>query len=227
MSHAILRCGWDPTCILPDGAWQTVFPLFPSHPSARPTVTIPVPVAREHCVTPPVETLTVELRIHQGHKPGLYISVDIVMKESTKRPTVTLRSQQPKTAFTKLGGKSDDQEGSQIWRNAIQRYYDELEKGGIKGPAIEKDLWNVESAMDLLEQMKTLEPQDWKSMDANKNLINRLEPVLLSLSDFAAVTACAFGMNGKAVVAAVVWGSIRLLLKVRGYVFKGFPSTDF
>ena len=44
------------------------------------------------------------------------------------------------------------------------------------------------------------------------NIMKRLEPILLSLNDFAAVVAWALGMNGK--VAAIIWGSIRLILKV-------------
>lgn len=42
--------------------------------------------------------------------------------------------------------------------------------------------------------------------------LQRLEPILLGLNDFAIVTAWALGMNGK--VSAVVWGSIRLILNV-------------
>lgn len=42
--------------------------------------------------------------------------------------------------------------------------------------------------------------------------LNILNNVLVGLSDFAAVTAWALGMNGR--VAAALWGSIRLLLSV-------------
>src|SRR5947207_14590507 len=52
------------------------------------------------------------------------------------------------------------EEGSVIWQSAIQRYYDELKRGGIKGPVIDKDLWNIKSPMDLLEQVRNLEPLD-------------------------------------------------------------------
>lgn len=106
------------------------------------------------------------------------------------------------------------QEDSQIWRQAIRKYYSELEKGGIKGPALDKDLWNINTPMDLINQIKALESsqslvsRSWFGL----KLSNRLETVLLSLNDFAAVTAWALGMNGK--LATLVWGSIRLILKL-------------
>lgn len=98
---------------------------------------------------------------------------------------------------------------SEIWKNAIRKYYDELEKGGIKGSAIDKDLWNIKSPQDLLDQIRALEPPNARGWLGS---VRRLETVLLSLNDFAAVAAFALGMNGK--VAAVVWGSIRLILNV-------------
>jgi hypothetical protein len=96
-----------------------------------------------------------------------------------------------------------------IWQNAIQKYYEELKKGGYKGKAIDKDVWNVKDPVELLDQIKSL-PSSEPWMDDLKKL-------LLTLSDFAAVTALALGMNGK--VAAVIWGSIRLLLNVGLYAF--------
>lgn len=46
------------------------------------------------------------------------------------------------------------QEDSRIWRRAIRNYYSELEKGGIKGPTLDKDLWNINTPID---QIKALE----------------------------------------------------------------------
>jgi hypothetical protein len=106
-------------------------------------------------------------------------------------------------------------EESAIWQNAIQRYYDELRRGGIKGLAIDKDLWNIKSPMDLLEQVRNLEPPDSRASGTWLGSLRRLEPILLGLNDFTSVTAWALGMNGK--VAAVVWGSIRLILNVSEY----------
>lgn len=107
------------------------------------------------------------------------------------------------------------QEDSQIWRQAIRKYYSELEKGGIKGPALDKDLWNINTPIDLINQIKALESSQSlvsRSWFGSLKLSSRLETVLLSLNDFAAVTAWALGMNGK--VATLVWGSIRLILKL-------------
>ena len=101
---------------------------------------------------------------------------------------------------------------SQTWQNAIQRYYDELRKGGYKGPAIDKDLWSIKSPGDLLEQIRETESINAQRSRAWMGSFGRLEPILLGLNDFVVVTAWALGMNGK--VAAVVWGSIRLILNV-------------
>ena len=101
---------------------------------------------------------------------------------------------------------------NQIWQNAIQQYYSELRKGGIKGPSIDRDLWKIETPSDLLEEIRTIEPPDSKISRIWIGSLRRLEPVLLGLNDFTAVTAWALGMNGR--VAAVIWGSIRLLLNV-------------
>lgn len=104
------------------------------------------------------------------------------------------------------------QEDSQVWRQAIRKYYSELEKGGIKGSALDKDLWNITTPMDLMNQIKALESSQSlmsRSWFGSLNLSSRLEIVLLSLSDFATVTAWALRMN-----ATILWGSIRLILKL-------------
>lgn len=96
---------------------------------------------------------------------------------------------------------------NKIWKAALQRYYDELANGGYKGHAIDKDLWDIKDPEELLDQIRTLPASERASED-----LNVLKKVLLGLSDFAAVAALALGMNGR--VAAVIWGSIRLLLVV-------------
>lgn len=98
-----------------------------------------------------------------------------------------------------------------IWKRVIYTYYDELQKGGISGLEIEKDLWAIDSPADLLDQIHDLKvpkrmANTWLgSIDRSKNII-------LGLNDFAIVAAWATGMDGK--VPAVVWGSIKLLLNV-------------
>lgn len=50
--------------------------------------------------------------------------------QSQSRDTPTGRQYPPSSA----------QEDSQIWKQAIRNYYNELEKGGIKGPALDKGI---------------------------------------------------------------------------------------
>lgn len=107
------------------------------------------------------------------------------------------------------------QEDSEMWRQAICKYYSELEKGGIKGPVLDKDLWNIITPVDLINQIKAHESSHSlvsHSWFGSLNLFRRLETVLLGLNDFAAVTAWAMGMSGK--VGTLLWGSIRLILKL-------------
>jgi fungal STAND N-terminal Goodbye domain len=101
---------------------------------------------------------------------------------------------------------------SPIWQAAIDKYYEELRKGGVKGPTIDEDLWSVHSLNDLLQKIHSLAPTDSQASGNWVRLLRRLEPVLLSIDDFAAVATLALGMNGQA--AAIIWGSIRLILKV-------------
>ncbi len=64
---------------------------------------------------------------------------------------------------------------------------------------------------ELLTQARNLEPSGAR----NKNILSslsRLEPMLLHINDFSAVTALLLGANAKS--AALVWGSIRIILTV-------------
>jgi hypothetical protein len=118
------------------------------------------------------------------------------------------------------GGKTPEPSGpsrsgsqsSPIWEAAIHRYYVEMENGGIKSPALDRTLWDIESPKALLDEIQKMVPQESKVTRVWTTVLPRLEPVLLSLNDFAAVIAWSLGMNGR--VAAVMWGSMRLLLKV-------------
>jgi hypothetical protein len=55
-------------------------------------------------------------------------------------------------------------------------------------------------------------PKESSVSEVWTSVLPKLEPVLLGLNDFAAVTAWSLGMNGR--VAALLWGSMRLNLKV-------------
>lgn len=61
---------------------------------------------------------------------------------------------------------------------------------------------------ELLEQARSLEPP----ASQNSSTLSRLEPILGHLNDFSAVTALCLGADAKS--AAIVWGSIRLILTV-------------
>jgi hypothetical protein len=104
---------------------------------------------------------------------------------------------------------------SPIWEAAIHRYYAELEKGGIKSPALDRTLWDIDSPKALLDEIQNMVPQESQVTRVWTTVLPRLEPVLLGLNDFATVIAWSLGMNGK--VAAVLWGSMRLILKVHQY----------
>lgn len=84
----------------------------------------------------------------------------------------------------------------------------------MKASMINKDLWNIQSPEKLLAQIEALAPvQDVRSNVWAKSLA-QLQPILLGINDFLTIIAWGMGMNGK--VAAVLWGSIRLIIKV-GY----------
>ena len=101
---------------------------------------------------------------------------------------------------------------SKIWQAAVQKYYNELAKGGLKGAHIDKDLWKIKSPIELLDEIRAVQPKNMDLSRAWTGALQRLEPILLSLNDFVMVTAWALGMNGK--VSAVIWGSIRIILNV-------------
>lgn len=101
---------------------------------------------------------------------------------------------------------------SPIWQAAIDRYYEELRKGGVKGPTIDHDVWSIHSPDDLIQQINDFAPANSSVSSQWVGTLRRLEPILLSLNDFAAVITLALGMQGQ--VAAIIWGSIRLILKV-------------
>ena len=101
---------------------------------------------------------------------------------------------------------------SPIWQAALEKYYAELRKGGIKLSVIDKDLWNTHGPDDLLAQIGTQAPSEAQAFRAWTRDLDQLKPILERLSDFTAMIALAMGMNSK--VATVIWGSIRLIITV-------------
>jgi hypothetical protein len=119
-------------------------------------------------------------------------------KASSLAATLSQEAQSAPASTIGLGPSLVPPKESQIWRHEIQRYYDELKKGGYKDSAIDKDVWNIQGPVELLDQIKSLPSSGPWTDDLNK-----LERVLLNLIDFAAVTAWALRMNGR--VAALIW----------------------
>ncbi|KAK0639179.1 tpr repeat-containing protein [Cercophora newfieldiana] len=100
---------------------------------------------------------------------------------------------------------------SHIWQAALEKYYNELAKGGMSAATIDKDVWNIRTPDELLMQIQGLGNAQEPRSPAWAKTLSQLEPVITGLSDFAALTAWVMGMNGK--VAAVLWGSLRLIVK--------------
>ncbi len=95
---------------------------------------------------------------------------------------------------------------SQLWEKALEQYRKELKDGDDYESVI-----GVNSMEELLTQARDLEPSGAR----NKNILSslsRLEPMLLHINDFSAVTALFLGASAKS--AALVWGSIRIILTV-------------
>lgn len=107
----------------------------------------------------------------------------------------------------------DENHTSVIWQAAIDRYYAELRRGGVRGPVIDHDLWSIHSPGDLLKQIDSLAPPNSRTAGSWTRSLRRLE-VLLSINDFVAVFTLSLGVRGQ--VAAAIWGSIRLFMKVGG-----------
>ncbi len=101
-----------------------------------------------------------------------------------------------------------------VWQAAIDKYYKQLEEGGMKRtPAIDKDLWEIESPTALVNEIQEMVPNESHISQAWTTVLPKLQPVILGLNDFAAIIAWSLGLNGR--VAALLWGSMRLILKVK------------
>ncbi len=105
---------------------------------------------------------------------------------------------------------------SQLWEKALEQYRKELNDGNDYESVI-----GVSSMEDLLAQARNLEPRGARNQNILSSL-SRLEPMLLHINDFSAVTALFLGANAKS--AALVWGSIRIILTVLPCLLSGFAT---
>lgn len=85
----------------------------------------------------------------------------------------------------------------------MKRYRDELEEEQINEYRVILEAGTLE---ELVEQIKELEPPTTQG----KAVVNRLDSILKFVNDFSAVVAVCFGADAK--LAALVWGSIRMML---------------
>ena len=99
------------------------------------------------------------------------------------------------------------------WLAAIDKYYEELRRGGVKGLNIDQDLWSVYSPDNLLQQIQSLTTMEPEAGSAKwMGLLRRVKHILLNLNGYMAVMKQALELDGQ--VEAVIWGSIRLVFKV-------------
>lgn len=94
---------------------------------------------------------------------------------------------------------------SPLWTKALERYREELGEQEIDEYRTMLEAGTFE---DLVNHIKNLEPPNAQE----KAVINRLGPILKFVNDFSAFTALYFGADVK--LAALVWGSIQLILRL-------------
>lgn len=101
---------------------------------------------------------------------------------------------------------------SPVWQAAIDRYYEKLRQKGIKRSVIDHDVWSIHTLEDLLQQMRDFVPANSYFYSQWIENVHRLIPIFLRLDDLASVVALALGMHDH--VAAIIWGSMKVILKV-------------
>ncbi|KAG9253974.1 uncharacterized protein F5Z01DRAFT_743372 [Emericellopsis atlantica] len=102
-----------------------------------------------------------------------------------------------KSTASVAGEPEPGSNSSPIWKAALERYFAETRRGGINEAAIENDLWVVQTPEELLSRIETTVPCDTQSSATWSRALADLKPVLLGLSDFAALIAWALGLDSK------------------------------
>ncbi|KAI9668388.1 MAG: hypothetical protein M1831_001142 [Alyxoria varia] len=93
--------------------------------------------------------------------------------------------------------------GSPLWHKAMNRFRDELDENDDFQAVVEEG-----SFENIMDYAKTVEP--FSSRD--RSTVNRLGPIFRFVDDFSAIVALYFGADAK--VTTLVWGSIRLILRL-------------
>lgn len=100
-----------------------------------------------------------------------------------------------------------------IWQIAVDKFYGQLDDGGIKKtPMNEHVLWKIKGPDVLIEETQKLMTQESHISEVWTTVLPKLKPVLSDLDDFVTVITRLAGMDGR--VAAFLWGSMKLLFKV-------------
>ena len=100
---------------------------------------------------------------------------------------------------------------SSLWERAKQHYLMELQERNDFDSVLETASWEM-----ILVQTKAQSP----SIAQNSSLlasVQRLEPALIQMNNFATIIAVLCGADAK--TAALIWGSIRIILGVSHVVF--------
>ena len=94
-----------------------------------------------------------------------------------------------------------------MWEKALEQYRKELQDGDDYNVTL-----SVANMEELLAQARSLEPPASRTSGTLRSM-SRFEPILSQINDFSAIIALFLGADAKS--AAIVWGSIRLILTVR------------
>lgn len=106
----------------------------------------------------------------------------------------------------------DSKTRSPLWEKALENYRKALSGNDSYYEAILEN----GTLEELIEHAKTLEPSS--PSDKSSGTMSRIKPILDFFSDFSTVVAVCLGAD--TVLAAVVWGSIRVLLTVCRFCFQ-------
>lgn len=96
----------------------------------------------------------------------------------------------------------------------LDKYNEELARGGIKRPTIDKDLSDIESPAQLLVQISGFDFPDRGVFEA---CARRLKSSLSVLDDFCSLVEAVLRVNSE--ISTIVWGSIKLIFKVSDIIF--------
>lgn len=111
-----------------------------------------------------------------------------------------------------------EQHATPIWKRALENYREEL--------AAEddfRDILETRSLEQVMNDSKISQPFGPKGRNALDSM-NRLKPTFQLINDFSAVLVACFG--AEATLTALIWGSIRMILRESGLVLNCLLYTN-